>query len=558
MLIVPNHGSTKRRAFLAVFVLTVACVAFRLPGLRALPVFGDEAIHLHWAELIRENPSAYAFVSLQAPKPPLHSWLLALALPLSSDPVRSGRLLGVGLAALTIPFVLFLCKELVTTLGKGPTLSPQRAAIASGVLFTLCPYLSFHQRLAMVEPLFLLEAVAAAWLALKVGGPTASPRTAVALGLWMGAAMLTRQNVSYLLWLLPVLGYVLRPRQTRARPRRLVLLLAVSAALSVLVWVPMLLVRQGPGLFDRLFHTRLLVEPMTLRDRLAMGGENARAIAGWFWTYLTPPVCLFALGAFAWLWGRGQRRLVAFLAGWLLVTLLPFVFFGRFLFSRYGITAVLPLLLAAGAALAWPDEGENRSPGRWRGKAALLALTGALLLWPLYAIFLQATRWIEQPLVSLDRWQFVSGWPAGFATERSVEFFRALAREKRIVLFIPRNEGNPMDTLWLSFWHNPSVLSFSLGDVFTEPLLRVGASPGSLLVDANPRRREPSRSLVLPSSLPIYTASPDPILTLQGRVAARELLLPRNPRLQEIARFWNPAPRDLATPTDGIVVYRLR
>jgi 4-amino-4-deoxy-L-arabinose transferase-like glycosyltransferase len=548
----------KRRSFLAVFGLTVACVAFRLPGLRALPVFGDEAIHLHWAELIRENPSAYAFVSLQAPKPPLHSWLLSLALPLSSDPVRSGRLLGVVLAALTVPFVLFLCRELVTTLGKGPTLSPQRAAIASGVLFALCPYLSFHQRLAMVEPLFLLEAVAAAWLALKLGGPAASPRTAVALGLWMGAAMLTRQNVSYLLWLLPVLGYLLRPRQMRAQPGRLVLLLAVSVALSLVVWAPMLLVRQGPGLFDRLFHSRLLVEPMTLRDRLAMGVENAIAIAGWFWTYLTPPVCLFALGSFAWLWGRGQRRLVAFLAGWLFLTLAPLILFGRFLFSRYGITAAVPPLLAAGAALAWSDQGESRPSGRWRGKAAPLALTGALLVWPLHAIFLQTTRWIEQPLVPVDRWQFVSGWPAGFATERSVEFFRDLAREKKIVLFIPRNEGNPMDTLWLSFWHNPPVLSFSLGDVFTEPLLRAGASPGSLLVDANPRRQEPSRSLVLPSSLPIYTASPDPILTLQGRVAARELLLPRNPRLQEVARFWNPPPRDSATPTDGIVVYRLR
>ena len=462
------------------------------------------------------------------------------------------------LAALTVPFLLFLCRELVTALGKGPTLSPQRAAIASGVLFILCPYLSFHQRLAMVEPLFFLEAAAAAWLAVKLGGPAASPRTAVALGLWMGAAMLTRQNVSYLLWLLPVLGYVLRPQPVRTWPGRLAFLLVLSAAVSLLVWAPMLFVRQGPGLFDRLFHSRVLVESMTLRDRLAMGGENAGTIAGWFWTYLTPPVCLFALGAFAWLWGRGQRRLVGFLAGWLLLTLAPLALFGRFLFSRYGITAVVPPLLAAGVALAWSDEGENRPPGRWRGKTARLALTGALLVWPLYAIFLQATRWIEQPLVPLDRWQFVSGWPAGFATERSVEFFRALAGERQIVLFIPRNEGNPMDTLWLSFWHNPSVLSFLLGDVFTEPLLRVGASPGSLLVDADPRRREPSRSLVLSSSLPIYTASPDPILTLQGRVAAKDLLLPRNPRLQEIARFWNPPPRDSATPSDGIVVYRLR
>ena len=86
----------KGRVVLAVLLLTAACAILRLPGLRAFPIFGDESIHLHWAQLIRERPIENAFLSLQDPKPPLHFWLLALFLPLSPDPVFAGRLLSLA------------------------------------------------------------------------------------------------------------------------------------------------------------------------------------------------------------------------------------------------------------------------------------------------------------------------------------------------------------------------------------------------------------------------------------------------------------------------------
>jgi 4-amino-4-deoxy-L-arabinose transferase-like glycosyltransferase len=546
------------RALFPVLLLAALCAVVRLPGLRALPIFCDEAILLHWAELIREEPFANAFVSLQGPGPPLYHWLLALSLPVSSDPVIAGRLLGVALAVLTVPLLFLLSRELVEALADTARFSSERCAAVSGLLFVLCPYLTLHQRLSRVEPLFLLEAAAVAWLGLRIGGPAASMKTAVALGLWLGAAMLTRQNVSYLLWAIPILGYVLRARSRRARPGRTATLLSVAASLSLLVWAPMLLPHKGTDLFDRIFFSRLFVEPMALRARLDMGSENVSEITGWFWTYLTPPLFVFALGALVWLWITGQRRLVGFLTGWFLLTVGPLVFFGRFLFSRYGVTGVLPLLLAAGAALSWRSGEMRDSLKRSKGRLSRLALASVLFAWPLYAIFLQAAKWIDQPFVRSDRRQFVSGWAAGFATERAVDFLENVSRRQPIVLFIPRNDGNPMDTLWVSFWRNPSVLTFSLGDVFTEPLLRPGPSAGSLIVDTDPRRREPSRVVPLPANLPIYTVSPDPIYTLKGPVAARELLRQRNPDLQESARFWNPPPRDSATPSDGIVVYRLR
>jgi hypothetical protein len=452
--------------------------------------------------------------------------------------------------------MLLLGLELWEALGRDPLRPGWRPAVASAVLLACCPYASLHQRLAMVEPLFLLEAAAVAWLSLRISG-RARWSTAVALGFWMGATMLTRQDLSYLLWALPVLSFCLRAPERREPAVRWARMITTAAVLSLVIWLPMLLARSGPDLFDRIFHSHVLVEPMGLSERISMSLANAVALTGWLWTYLTPPVLLFAVGALVWLSSCGQWRIAVFVTAWLALTMAPLVIFGRFLFSRYGIVAVIPALLVAGIALGeMPRARGKTEAGRVRMAKGLVLV--ALCTWPAYSIFLQATRWREQQLVALDRWQLVSGWPAGYSTEQAIRYLSDLTSLQPIVLLVPRNEGNPMDALWLAFGTRRSVTCYSVGDASTQPLLRAGASQGGLLLDSDPRLGEPPQSVALPAGTPVYTVSPDPILTLGRRVSSTTLLAERNPTIREVARFWNPPPSGSGMPTDGVVVYRVR
>ena len=77
-------------------ILGGCCLMIRASGLMNLPIFGDEAIYLRWAQLIRGEGvgSMHLWVSLADPKPPLHYWLLALffhGLGGNTDPLAAGR-----------------------------------------------------------------------------------------------------------------------------------------------------------------------------------------------------------------------------------------------------------------------------------------------------------------------------------------------------------------------------------------------------------------------------------------------------------------------------------
>jgi hypothetical protein len=283
-------------------------------------------------------------------------------------------------------------------------------------------------------------------------------------------------------------------------------------------------------------------------ERLGMALRNSRDILGWFWTYLTPPVFLFAGISLVGLLRKGERRLVVFLIVWIAALLLPLILFGSFLFSRYGVLAAVPLLAAIALFL------DRISPRI--APAAVIAL--ALVAWPVHGLALQNWRWTRQSLVAVDRWQFITGWPAGAATQAAVEFLRREAQKARLALVVPRNEGNPMDTLWLDFSRDPSVQAFGVGDVLREPLIRDGDRPGTVLAEDDPWRRNRPRSIALVPGMAVYHVSPEPIYTPGGAVRSAELLSRFNPSLAEVARYWNP--RDAATgrPTDGVVVYRVR
>ena len=92
-------------------------------GMMGLPIFGDEAIYLRWAQLVRgEGVShGYWWVSLADPKPPLHYWLLAVVFRWLGDPLRAGRVLSVVLAVISLPALIWVCEEL------GHLLSPADA-----------------------------------------------------------------------------------------------------------------------------------------------------------------------------------------------------------------------------------------------------------------------------------------------------------------------------------------------------------------------------------------------------------------------------------------------
>ena len=325
--------SLSRRTLPALALLTVVAAATRLPALRALPIFGDEAIFLRLARLVAEDPSRNLWLPLNAPSAPLHPWLLALSLTFSPDPVTAGRFLSVLCGALLVPALAWAVWRMGTIFSDES--ESRAAAVAVAILAVASPFFAFSARLARVDVLFAAEVALSTGLALELalrarrGGGLFAP--AIALGLVLGSTMLTRQAVSYVLWLLPPIAALLAGRTD---PRRLGLAIGLALLLAISLWTPMLVAPGWPDLSARIFHIAASRPSLTAGARIALFARNLGIAGAAFWTYLTPPIVLAAVAGAGELAQRRRGKLLAFLAAWELLLLLPAALFATDYFPR--------------------------------------------------------------------------------------------------------------------------------------------------------------------------------------------------------------------------------
>ena len=166
-------------------LLIVGYLSSRLQNLATLPIFGDEAIYVRWAQLIKNVPSLF-FVPLSDGKQPLFMWLNALTLRLFSDPLFSGRLISVisGLA------ILLLLHHFLTLY-----FSRSVANIASLIYLTL-PFSFFFDRMALADNLLSFFGLLSLYFSLNLAKKPQF-KTAVYLGLVLGLSWLTKSPAVY-------------------------------------------------------------------------------------------------------------------------------------------------------------------------------------------------------------------------------------------------------------------------------------------------------------------------------------------------------------------------
>ncbi len=374
----------------------------------------------------------------------------------------------------------------------------------------------------------------------------------------MGLTMLTRQAVSYPLWMLPPLAWLWLPSPRRVPLACLTARLAVGIGVGLAVWSPMLLAPGAPDLGTRIFFSGEMRPPMPMTERFSLLFRSLRLTSEALWLYLSPPVVLAAAATLVSLALSRRQRLLGFLLSWEAILLLPAAFFAVPFFPRYALPAAFPVIVAAsiGVSEVWLRFGARGS--RLRRWAWAMVLTAAFCSWPLRDIAQGEADWKRWPLLAIDRVQYESGWSAGLSTEAAVEFLKGEARRGPISVLTPEFSGNPTDTVWLLLEGRPGVrLSYAI-DALGKPLLEaVPDRPGTFRLPGDVRDAAESTEVSLGAEEPVYVVSMDPLLTRTGWMSAQAALAARNPGLEKVASFANP-PDDDGRVTSSVVVLRVR
>ncbi|HUO07586.1 MAG TPA: hypothetical protein VM008_04750, partial [Phycisphaerae bacterium] len=334
-----------RSHLLPLTLLLLACYfILRLPNLRDMPPFTDETTYTRWAQIILEDPLHHLFVSMEDAKLPLHYWLLALTRPLAADPILAGRLLSVLLGALTIPATLLFAREL-WQLNPNAKSNPNLFPALLGALLITNPLVALNQRLALAEPLLLFEAVTVAWLSLRLARlithdaprPILLRATLLLSGAWT-LLLITKQNSSYALWILPPTALLIHSSKSQftTHLRRFLPLYTLATLLALALFIPVLFSDYTQDLHTRIFYKPIFQNHTTISNWI-IAKENLITLVsprsdlhaqwwphdpthpleeGWFYLYLTPPLFFLAPIGLLWMAHRRQWQPLLFVSIW--------------------------------------------------------------------------------------------------------------------------------------------------------------------------------------------------------------------------------------------------
>lgn len=385
---------TRRRTWIA--LCTGVLLLFwlsRLHHLLTLPLFMDEATHLTRAQAVWQGKPFELLLTGKA----LGPYLAAAFYPFFGAPWL-GRFVIVLVGSIGIAAVMAL----------GRALHSRQVGLLSGVLWLLCPYLFFFERLALVDATVASLAMLSAWLAVRMLRSGKWP-DAVLCGLGLAACAFAK-TTGIVFFVIPLgVGILITTRCTWPRRLRQVMLAYLVAA-AILLIPAMYIASQSANVFG--IGTLASSETQSLGERLS---TNQAAAFNAFQSYFTPVfLAIILFGAVVGLGMHPRRGLILLML--ISVPLSILLLTATTLYLRYLVIAVPGLLILAASGLV-TFASINR---RLRALPWLMVGGWALL----YALPFFATAFREPPMLPLpegDRYEYLSGWTSGYGLREVAE-----------------------------------------------------------------------------------------------------------------------------------------
>jgi hypothetical protein len=433
------------------FLLFLLYFFSRLLNIFSLPIFNDEAIYLHWGQIMTQTPNP--FYSLFDGKPPLFVQNLPL------DPLLSGRGVSIIFGAFTLLGILKIC-QLLKFSSRGQTIA--------GLLYITSPLILFFDRMAIFDSpvstifiwvLFLslsltrchLERGLTSLNSLKLSESTLRhlPFTIISLGLIQGIGLWlkgTSQFFLYLPFIIPLITLLVDKDRNKARQEFFIFL--VSFILAQILFIP---VRLQPLFAQYTKREGDFLIPLAAIFKTDAWLNNLQLAALTLFIFLTPFVIFFAFKGFFHLFKK-DRKTALIIVSFSVIPLIVEIFMARYFLTRYYLFAFLPILLLSASAF---DKIT---------KKIYLPLLLVLFL----PLFLSLST-IINPLTTLktigfnsllktDFWQYVSGWPSGYGVKEASDWLNTESQKQPIVVITRADSGNPEDAMFVYLSKNKRLM----------------------------------------------------------------------------------------------------
>ena len=394
------------KLFLIWGLIAILYLATRLINLGIIPIFTDEAIYSHWAQIALHDPGN-RFISLEDGKQPLFIWFDAISQKFVDDPLIAGRLVSVVAGFGSLVGIYLLSRHLFN----------QKTAILSALLYVILPFTLLYDRMALFDSLLTMFGIWSIFLSVKMVEESRLD-WAILNGFAIGLGMITKSSAVFFLYLLPV-SLTLFNFKIQERVKNLIKWLGLSVVTFVISQALYNTLRLSPLFYiiERKNNEFIRTFPEVFANPFLHFVSNSKSMIIWLADYTSwPLLVIFITGI---LLGFLRKKLqVVYLSILIAVPFLAEGIFNKVLYPRFMLFyyPYVIILISFGAILILDIFKKYRR--------YLVILLIIVLTFPTYTSFKLITAPAYANIPESDSNQYFNDWPAGYGVREIVEILR--------------------------------------------------------------------------------------------------------------------------------------
>ncbi|KKQ97499.1 MAG: hypothetical protein UT24_C0013G0015 [Candidatus Woesebacteria bacterium GW2011_GWB1_39_12] len=436
----------------------VLALFLRLYNLTILPIFGDEAIYIRWAQVMRAEPGL-RFIPLSDGKQPLFMWVVIPFLKIIHDPLVAARVVSVftGIGSLIGVFVLTYIlfnrshSELVSesSESKDEKILNQvqddkkkvQIALLASLIYAISPFTIFFDRMALADSMLAFFGVWTLVFSLLTARKIRLD-TAILAGFCLGGAFLTKSPASFFAAIIPI-ALILTdwPKTFKKRFNRLSVYVFLFTFTYVIGFAIYNILRLGVNFQMIALRNKDYVFPITrmLQSPFDPLIPHLRDIVNYFWL-MGPSVLVLLIGLGILVGWKLFRKETLILLAWGILPILAVAEFSKTMTARYIYFSLPYLFIVASLSLRVKLNhlrGEIGSHLEFLTKV----LVALLALHALFIDFQLLTNPQKANLPRSERSGYLEEWTSGYGIKEVSEIIRQEYHQRPDQKIIVGTEG---------------------------------------------------------------------------------------------------------------------
>lgn len=397
----------------------------RIYNLTSLPVFGDEAIYIRWAQIIK-SVDTLRFVPLTDGKQPLFMWLNAVTLRFIADPLISGRIISI-FAGLGTIIVLFLISN----------------SIVPSLIYVLLPFTFFFDRLTTADNLLSFFGILSLYLSFCLAK---KPRLDISLilGAVLGLAWLTKSPAVYFIVLSFLTFIIYNPNNIKK-----IYLPLLSAFIAFVIYN---ILRLGPQFSQIALRNKDYIWPLTeiIKHPLDPLIPHLKDVIHLYLYFISLPLILSPLLSIIFRKSIRFDRAILIFFCWFILPLISNAAMAKVFTARYILFVLPPLILIFTYFL---------KPLFTKKYLIIFILLFIPNIWRIYQISFNPQN-LKLPSTETG---YISGWTSGWGIKDTADFLISRSKVANIIVGTEGYFGTLPDGLQIYTNNIPRLTIFGVG-----------------------------------------------------------------------------------------------